>query len=955
MQQQPERVKKRIVPTLVGPIGGGGAPAPPPAPPAQQPVQQQPAAATGTAAVKKRIVPTLVPKQKSPSASPRPSPPKAKKKSPTVRKTGRRVIYDTDDDDNSPPTPRARSSPSTASSARSLGSADSNDSSGDDDDEDDDEYDDDDDDVGSLADFFEYDDVDDFDDPDAVPDFGQDEFARESDRKMAEMQRRAGMTGRADFQERNIPKDIERFFAQVKDEGLRQRGIKINFQEEVHHWKTSELRDVIRAWELDPKGSIREYGMNPLSAVVVYKYMRTVLKEREKAKREDPDATEEDLRIKAKVHDGENYSNKVREIKQKQLEQVRKAAKQMPAVQKSVVKAQSQNGREPDVLCTGVVLKRYQCGPAYHLLRNPDQRGIACFFKPGYGKTLTAVALATLLLSRGIVNKIVAITPKSLRVNIRTEFQKCGSPNALEALRKMKVFTYESMDKEHETLPVDKHTLLICDEAHRLRESSTKVFKAITSLAKKCGKILAITATPFVNRTNDIVNLLHVLDPERIPAKTIKNSPVSLAQLKTYARSLVAFPDEDISGLFAERRDTLVPCLLDDIQITELLKYDKKLGLIKGPGRGRPKKNAAGGGAGGVGAGAGAGGGLPPLFNEFLQNLEVPIEAGGGGGGDGGAGKNAYLVQTRQLSLGIYKDDGDKVVASTKILNLFTNLEKRENLPALVFTAFIAKGVDYILKVAKQIFKNSKLRIGVITGKIKESERDATVQRLNRGELDVVILSDAGSEGLNFRGVRSVHLLNMEWNPSITEQQIGRALRINAHRDLPPNQRVVHVYKYLSSIPDGLTMFQGKPIHEQSSVFTERRLYQIQMKKLKEQQDAMQALMEVAIQHNCDGMAGGQGDAVAVGDDDDAAAGPSPISVSSRSSASPGSTGGSVQSVRSPADKRSPTDVCPPDHFDDGTILRNGPRGFDYVVVRRGASRRKAWEVYDENESKNDA
>ena len=131
--------------------------------------------------------------------------------------------------------------------------------------------------------------------------------------------------------------------------------------------------------------------------------------------------------------------------------------------------------------------------------------------------------------------------------------------------------------------------------------------------------------------------------------------------------------------------------------------------------------------------------------------------------------------------------------------------------------------------------------------------------------------------------------------------------------------------------------------------------YQIQMKKLKEQQDAMQALMEVAIQHNCDGMAGQQ--------QEQQQASPSPISISSgsppgSSRASSTSSSPSVQSVRSskssPADKRSPTDVCPPDHFDDGTILRNGPRGLDYVVVRRGAGMRKAWEVYDENETKDD-
>lgn len=561
--------------------------------------------------------------------------------------------------------------------------------------------------------------------------------------------------------------------------------------------------------------------------------------------------------LESDVEDDESYSSDVRDAKLNQLVNVRNAAKDLPSAQAGVREAQDEESFPPDisdddVLCTGVTLKRYQCGPAYHLLRNPRQRGIACFYKPGYGKTLTAVALCALLMSRGIIDKIIAVTPKSLRENIKTEFKKCGSPAAIRALKNMTIYTYESIHRKLDKIHTDRKTLLLCDEAHRLRESSTKSYKAMEKLAGRCGKILAMTATPFVNRINDIMNLLHIIDPD-IPTKHQKSEPVTIGELTRYARDLVAFPDEDISGLFAQRRDLpVIRCPLDDLQIIELLKYDKKLGITKEPKR---KKASAGAGAGAAGGGEGEG--EDDSLNPFLlKDLEIPIEEED----SSVRKKNSYLVQTRQLSLGIYERNGDEVIASTKVLKLFEELGKRVdgefvNLPALVFTAFLKKGVHYIVNVAEQVFRKtgSSLRIGIITGDVKETERNSIVQQMNRGDFDVVILSDAGSEGLNFMGIRSVHLVNMEWNPATIEQQIGRALRINAHAHLPPAKRFVNVYMYRSEIPEGLTSFQGTPIRPQSCIHTERRLYDIQIEKEKQQKLAMEALYEVTIQHDCAG------------------------------------------------------------------------------------------------------
>jgi hypothetical protein len=56
----------------------------------------------------------------------------------------------------------------------------------------------------------------------------------------------------------------------------------------------------------------------------------------------------------------------------------------------------------------------------------------------------------------------------------------------------------------------------------------------------------------------------------------------------------------------------------------------------------------------------------------------------------------------------------------------------------------------------------------------------------------------AGAEGINLRNVRNVHILEPQWNPTITEQVIGRAIRICSHASLPMDQRTVEVKVYLS-------------------------------------------------------------------------------------------------------------------------------------------------------------
>ena len=60
----------------------------------------------------------------------------------------------------------------------------------------------------------------------------------------------------------------------------------------------------------------------------------------------------------------------------------------------------------------------------------------------------------------------------------------------------------------------------------------------------------------------------------------------------------------------------------------------------------------------------------------------------------------------------------------------------------------------------------------------------------------IIMISPAGTEGINLSNVRQVHILEPYWNEVRIEQVIGRALRFCQHKDLPLDERKVDVFRY---------------------------------------------------------------------------------------------------------------------------------------------------------------
>uniref|UniRef100_A0A6C0KHP8 Helicase ATP-binding domain-containing protein n=1 Tax=viral metagenome TaxID=1070528 RepID=A0A6C0KHP8_9ZZZZ len=79
----------------------------------------------------------------------------------------------------------------------------------------------------------------------------------------------------------------------------------------------------------------------------------------------------------------------------------------------------------------------------------------------------------------------------------------------------------------------------------------------------------------------------------------------------------------------------------------------------------------------------------------------------------------------------------------------------------------------------------------------KEEIDIATANNNKNGEkVKVIIISEAGSEGINLQNIRQIHIIDPWYNLSRIEQIIGRGVRNCSHKLLPFEQRNIEIYMY---------------------------------------------------------------------------------------------------------------------------------------------------------------
>lgn len=77
------------------------------------------------------------------------------------------------------------------------------------------------------------------------------------------------------------------------------------------------------------------------------------------------------------------------------------------------------------------------------------------------------------------------------------------------------------------------------------------------------------------------------------------------------------------------------------------------------------------------------------------------------------------------------------------------------------------------------------------------------LKTFNNKDITTLVITDAGAESLDLKGVRHVVLMDSVWNKAAEEQIIGRGQRFRSHAHLPPNKQTIASWKLILDFTNG--------------------------------------------------------------------------------------------------------------------------------------------------------
>lgn len=144
---------------------------------------------------------------------------------------------------------------------------------------------------------------------------------------------------------------------------------------------------------------------------------------------------------------------------------------------------------------------------------------------------------------------------------------------------------------------------------------------------------------------------------------------------------------------------------------------------------------------------------------------------------------------------------------SCKLFSLITEIQESKGL-CFIYSNFVNQGGIDLIKLVlskngfspyKKNIKNKNSYI-ILKGNIQPKRIQYLLNIFNNpdnkhGEhIKIIIGSPVVSEGLTFKNIRQIHIIEPSWNMSKIDQIIGRGIRFQSHSNLPLNERNVQIY-----------------------------------------------------------------------------------------------------------------------------------------------------------------
>jgi len=194
------------------------------------------------------------------------------------------------------------------------------------------------------------------------------------------------------------------------------------------------------------------------------------------------------------------------------------------------------------------IFKAYQFKPLLKFLNSRNHRVLVAD-EVGLGKTIEAGHIMLELSARRELNNALIVCPKSLQEKWQAElkgkfgfnFKIYSSKELIYDIRNKEdyvrgIVNYEKIRISNKELfealdqSYRKFDFILCDEAHRMRNSETLLHQGMEKLLENPSAAVFLTATPVMTKEENLFNLLRLLDPEQYSDYSVFLNTLSINQ-----------------------------------------------------------------------------------------------------------------------------------------------------------------------------------------------------------------------------------------------------------------------------------------------------------------------------------------------------------------------------------------------------------------------------------------
>lgn len=489
------------------------------------------------------------------------------------------------------------------------------------------------------------------------------------------------------------------------------------------------------------------------------------------------------------------------------------------------------------------------CNPVKYELQLPQKfvsafinpktpyKGVLVYHRIGAGKTCAAIRVGEVFKDQ---RKIIVVLPASLKGNFRTELRSlCAGNEYLTESERKKLSKLHPSSKEYKKIidesdkRIDKHyqifsynkfidsiqnnkvklnnSLLIIDEIQNMVSEEGTYYNELYNLLKKSPadlRVILLSATPMFDKPYEIGLTLNLLRPKHafpvgadfdkkfISVKKTRNDDykVEMKNVDLFKQSIKGYISYFRGAppyVFPEVNIKYVRCEMTPFQLSS----------YKAIIRNEENEDTA------------------KLKKKLLKTLNV------------GALPNHFFIGTRYVSNIVFpnKKVGEDGLESFTKMKILGNLEKYSakyhkimtkinNASGKIFIYSGFKeyaGLKSFVRVLEAFGYSNYAETGEGTKRFAIWSGDENMnykeeikevynrkENLNGSKLKIILGSSSIKEGVSFKGVRQVHIIEPYWNIPRLEQVIGRASRFCSHKDLEKEKRNVKVYIYLAVAPE---------------------------------------------------------------------------------------------------------------------------------------------------------